>query len=381
VSNDAITVDVLIVGAGPAGAASALALQIAGCQRMMIVGRRARRAVPAGDAASPDVGPLLRRLGLADGLEERGHIPHYGTLSIWGRAVPVADDFLRRGLGHGWHLDRRSFDGWLLKTAAHRGALVLDDAVVSSLSRSTGGRWIARVESKDEALRVDAAAVVLASGRAVRGALRLEALHRVDRLVALVTTFADASPSCFDGYAAIEAVEHGWWYASRLPRGGAVVMFMTDPDVARAHRLLEPGQFVTAWLRSTLVSRFLRPPSAHACVVAVHSAATQYLERAHGAGWVAVGDALMALDPLTSSGISGAISDGIEAAAAVVAMIDGDTARADERLCSYASRAKETLRRFACERREIYARERRWRDTPFWQRRGSAAAQRLQPRP
>jgi flavin-dependent dehydrogenase len=89
------------------------------------------------------------------------------------------------------------------------------------------------------------------------------------------------------------------------------------------------------------------------------------VERGVGKGWIAVGDALMGWDPLTSSGISGALSDGLAAAPAIIDMLEGgrDGARA------YAERANAVFGRYLMERLQRYGAESRWRQSAFWARR------------
>ncbi|MGN6804473.1 MAG: FAD-dependent oxidoreductase, partial [Trinickia sp.] len=101
--------DVLIVGAGPAGCATALAL--AASERCVIVlDRPTAQPLRIGESAAPNVGALLRRLGVDDRLERCGHGAYQGNISLWGDDVPYLEHFLSRGAGHGWHLDRAAFD-------------------------------------------------------------------------------------------------------------------------------------------------------------------------------------------------------------------------------------------------------------------------------
>jgi flavin-dependent dehydrogenase len=113
-------------------------------------------------------------------------------------------------------------------------------------------------------------------------------------------------------------------------------------------------------------------PEEDGFAVASFSAASQYVDRAIGAGWLAVGDALLGLDPLSSSGIAGALEDARAAVDTIVAWRsarDGAAAAAAAR--GYAARAEETLRRYLAERHAWYSRERRWAEQPFWARRGA----------
>jgi len=372
VTNGADAADVLIIGAGPAGAATALALQRAGCPRVTIVGRR-RPGGPIGEAAAPDVPPLLRQLGLPDRLDVLGHDAHYGIVSAWGGMTPSVNDFVRRGLGHGWRLDRAAFDRWLTETAADRGAAVID-GIVRSLSRSRG-RWHATIDAGGEPALVSAPAIVLAGGRSLPAAVRFGLpLLRIDRLVALAVTIRNAKTGGeFDRFSAVEAAEHGWWYQTRTPNGSVTVMLMTDADIARAYRFVDPRELVGAWRKAEVISALIPPPHPGSALVTVHSAGSQYLSRACGVGWFAAGDALMAFDPLSASGIAGALRDGIEVARAIAAPTGCADRLSDEVESGrrYASRANTTLKRFLAERTRIYDSERRWRRAPFWSRRTS----------
>ena len=364
-----LAVDVLVVGAGPAGTASILALQQAGFEKLAIVGLPREKTSNIGETAAPDVAQRLRRLGMPDRLDMLGHVPHHGTLSAWGHSA--VHDFVSRGAGHGWHLNRASLDRWLLATAASRGATVLNGKV-TGLTRTGDGRWTAHIESHARRIEINAWRVVLAAGRALPARLRLGVpLRRIDRQLALATTVQRvATDSGFTSYSIVEAVEHGWWYAARSTGGPGTVMLMTDPDVAQAFRLRDWNNYAAMWRSTTLIRQFVEPPSTVRSSISVHAAGTQFLGKACGDGWFAAGDALMALDPLTSSGIGCAIDDGIEVAKAIASLTGcRDSAAARDCLRAYASVANDTLRRFLKERREVYAREQRWCNTPFWQRR------------
>jgi len=105
----------------------------------------------------------------------------------------------------------------------------------------------------------------------------------------------------------------------------------------------------------------------------VFAAGTQFIDRAIAPGWLALGDALIALDPLSASGVTGAFEDAIVAADTLARLLDiPDRGEARDLRFSYAARANATLRRFLLERRAIYGAERRWSKNSFWQRRAVA---------
>ena len=363
------------MGAGPAGAGVALALCRAGVPGVLLIDRPADPRPAVGESAAPQVGALLRELGLPQALDTLGHAPYHGNLSVWGDSAPVAADFLLRGAGHGWHLDRAAFDSWLRSAAVAAGAELLAPAAVDAISRSEAGGWRIAVrpagDGRDRAATSGAFAarvVVDASGRRAAVAARLGVRrHRLDRQIALVGHATPAYPERLHGRAFIEAVADGWWYAARLPDGRAVVMLMTDADIGRDLDLKEPDRFRRAWA-ATRHLRELVPPVAQSRVH-VFSCATQYLEQVVGPGWIAVGDAMIGFDPLTASGIAGALGDALAAAGVILRWFAGDGAAARGAAADYARRADITLRRYLAERRDHYRAGSRWPDRQFWQRR------------
>jgi flavin-dependent dehydrogenase len=363
--------DVIVIGAGPAGAAAAIALRRAGIDRVALVRDLPGHARRTSETAPPRLHHLLCSLGLSSELGQVAHAPYHGNVSLWAKATPEINDFLYGGLGHGWHLDRDVFDVWLVQAAIQSRAILIEtNRMVSVECRDRLG-WRMIFDSRDGRIEMSAAAVIVATGRSHASWLGAGAkLRRIDQLVALAVSGRAHWIGGFQEYAFVEAVEYGWWYAARLPNGTATVMLMTDADLAVAHRLRNPMEFIRAWERTQLISTFARPVPPDECTVKVFPAATQYLDRAAGRGWWIVGDALLALDPLSASGIHGAITDAIEAARRVAWVLGAATAvEANDVICAYAERANRTLQRFLVERRVTYSTVHRWRNSPFWQRR------------
>ncbi len=267
--------------------------------------------------ASPGVPALLSRLGLDPKLEHLGHLPYYGNLSVWGDAEPAVDDFLRRGLPHGYHLDREAFDRWLREEAIDAGAMLCTPVEHIQVER-VEGRFTVRCQYRGNVVELRAALLVDATGRSAFLARQMGAgIHRSDRLVALALLAEAAEDSRLRGLSMVEAFEDGWIYAAGLPGGQCMITVMSDDDIAREGHYREPSVFRALIQNTRHIGPALRLPEDIQVVTA--AAASQYSDRAVGAGWIAVGDALIAFDPLTSSGIAGALDDGLSAAATILA--------------------------------------------------------------
>ena len=84
-----------------------------------------------------------------------------------------------------------------------------------------------------------------------------------------------------------------------------------------------------------------------------------------GRGWVAVGDAAIVFDPLSSHGIAKGVEHGMQAADAILAYLDGD----DVALERLSDRFSTEFTDYEQKRIGYYSTERRWPHAPFWHRR------------
>jgi flavin-dependent dehydrogenase len=367
------TVDVAIVGAGPAGSATALAVLRAGIPRVALIDRTpAGGRLGLGETAAPPVGPLLTRLG-QQGILDHPQSPHrkyLGNLSAWGSETLACEDFLFRLSGHGWHLDRLAFDQDLRQTAVARGAQPLLTHSLRTLQRSSQGWDITLQDKTNNALSTLTARVVVdASGRrAVLGQHLGVQRQRLDRLVALAVTASPHDAAALSGRSFIESMEHGWWYAACLPNGQAMVTLMSDDDIIRDQGWHDKSQFLKSWAATHHLSTLVPPPD-ESCTISTVSAASQFSPHVIGAGWLAVGDALIGFDPLTSSGIAGALDDALAAADTITAWFGSSAQDAVKAAKAYSHRANSTLGRYLSEHRDHYRAEQRWSEHPFWKRR------------
>jgi 2-polyprenyl-6-methoxyphenol hydroxylase-like FAD-dependent oxidoreductase len=104
-----VFVEVLVVGAGPAGSAVAAALASRGHEVLLVDRARFPRPKPCGEYMSPACDALLAELGVAAGLRRRGLHPHR-------RLVLRAPD----GFGLSVSLDQLLAQSSLLSTAGAR---------------------------------------------------------------------------------------------------------------------------------------------------------------------------------------------------------------------------------------------------------------------
>jgi flavin-dependent dehydrogenase len=364
-------VDVAILGAGPAGSATALALCGSGLTTLLV--DRPRDSAQIGETLPPAIKKLLFELGVWERFLTQEHLPSHSTCAIWGQEGAHCNDFLFSPYGPGWHIERARFDGMLRSAAIERGTAFVQGTPDVARRPDAEGGWRLVIDHEGTLQEVHARILVDATGRA--SALgRCVAGRKVasDRLIGVIGFFELSAMSGRRHHRSetlIEASRCGWWYAAEVPGARLVVTYMTDADLfARANRS-DPHHWRTVLEETVSIRRWtrgLREP-ARPIVVAANSAR---LPAAAGRDWLAVGDAAMTLDPLSSQGIYAALESGLEAARAIGKEFAGDRLA----LARYSTWVE---RRFAAHLRGqhyYYPKEQRWALSEFWSRRLGGAA-------
>ncbi|MFJ1211222.1 flavin-dependent monooxygenase QhpG [Burkholderia pyrrocinia] len=335
---------IVVLGAGPAGAAAALGL--------------ARLGYPV------TVVSEWRRFDAVEGVSDRvlQGFRHAGFVQAAACALPPCARTTRwngdtRTLNHEHLIDRRRFDAALRRDLADAGIAVLE-ATVRAVQANGDGHAI-RVDTPEGADTLHAAFLVEARGRlaplardAVRGPQTLSLLN-VWR----------GTPG--DAASAVESLPDGWAWMARLPDGRCY--WQVTLDVATA--TLPPRDALPAWcatLRQTSLARdfFGAHAAADVRVFARTSSATLCGDTG-GANWLRVGDAAMAVDPLSGNGIFQSLSSALQAPAVIHTLL-AHPDRAALALRFHARRIAALFMRFARIGRDFYALETQWADRPFW---------------
>ena len=308
--------DVIIAGAGPAGAVTAAILARSGMRVLLLDRARFPRDKLCGDTINPGTLALLRRHGLTSRLESR-------ALRIDGMLLTGEGDVSVRaeygGGRYGWALQRRDLDAALVAEACAAGVRFEERTLVRrAILDSEGGtrrvRGVVIATQTAGDLRVPAPLVIAADGRrsALAFGLGLARHPARPRRWAVGAYFDEV-----DGLSSVGEmhVRRGHYIGiAPLPSALANVCLVTsirdgfnDPSALLRACVARDGRLAPRFERARLVTRpAVIGPLAVDCL------------RADVAGLLLAGDAAGFIDPMTGDGLRFAVEGAVLAARAAL---------------------------------------------------------------
>ncbi len=374
---------IAIVGAGPAGSVAASLLAQRGYDVSLIY-RDPPEGYKAGETISPHGNDVFSRLGLEPLFASGEHVPCPGNQSAFGSDGLYDVDFLYSTHGLGWHLDRLKFERQLINKAMQDGVRLFSGKSLESIERKELG-WELVIADQLEQRTLQSDYLIDASGRN-RVVLRKLGIpiNKLDQLAARTAVFT-LTEQTSDRRTMIEAAEDGWWYSTVLTGARRVVMFFGDAgdDQFRScgnQRFFLNSLRLTAHVWPKLESELnatgsMMGPTLRSCerdaikAIAEFSTkpvSTSWSHRIQGSRWIAIGDAAMTFDPLSSQGIYTALCSAEKAVDQIQALTKRSSLGRDVRHSDYVDWAESQFSQYISERTKYYKMEQRWADRRFW---------------
>ena len=353
------TTDICIIGGGPAGSVLALRLAQLG-HDVSLVERAAFPRRHLGESLSPGVLPLLASVGLHSAIASAGFIPVQTVRVNWDQGPQLRADPVSRGL----LVDRGDFDRLLLDHARALGVRVFQPATVMAKALQNNG-WNLQIKTAEGAIALRSAFLADATGRSA-----LLRSHRRPTGCRTVALHAYWRGPALPAQPRIEAGTAEWYWGVPLPNNVYNTLVFVDVARFRADRasLLTKG-FRTLIKRSGLLGNC---PGARLLGRVYAADATPYLdEESLTPHSIKVGDAALALDPLSSSGVQKAIQTALSGAVVVNTLLrKPELGAVAQRF--YHDRLREASDRHRQWAAAQYATVAAHRGEPFWQDRARA---------
>ncbi|WDD97052.1 lysine-epsilon-oxidase maturase LodB [Thalassomonas actiniarum] len=368
-----INTDVIIVGAGPAGAAAALTLLTYSDLKVTLVEQADLNDVRVAEHVGSDIFDLLGYLKITkSAFPEDTFLPCYNQTSYWGGDEPVSVQELFNIDNKAFRLDREKFDFVLLGYVAARGGLVYSRTRCTGFAQGADHSWQLNLKNRSQGrFKLNGRYLIDACGRKADVCRQVGVLSaRHDKLMGVGAFFHFDKSRKTKQEQVMESHELGWWYCARLPDQRQVVAFFSDADIIGQHRLNQPEN----WQQLLAQSRHIKFGGKGGAVLAgapwVRNASSHITHSVLKKNFIAVGDAAASFDPISAIGLGFAMTSACHGAKAVQTQLtstDKHTKKAQ--LDAYQQEVVDHFEHYLRLRKKCYRHEHRWSGATFWSRR------------
>ena len=336
---------IVILGAGPAGSAVALGLRRLGYAVTLVSEWRRFAAL---EGVSMRVLEAMRGAGLHQALAD-ATLPSQRQVHWNGQQHAQNVEFL---------LDRPTFDRGLREDLRAAGVTLIEGRVLGVQSSSDGhqvqieGREVLTADFLVEARGRQAPAL----GKGLRGPETVSLLNRWQGTPGITAS-------------AVESLEDGWAWMARRDDGQCYWQWTVDvasvglPGKAQLLEYCRQRRQASAVAQAFFAGEVEADLQLHA-----RSSTAILSPQVCADNWIRVGDAAMAVDPLSGNGVFQSLSSALQASAVINTLLrKPERAALAQRF--HQQRVEQLFLRFARIGRDFYADEQRWLEQPFWQAR------------
>jgi flavin-dependent dehydrogenase len=354
------SVDVVVIGGGPAGSTASTILAQQGC-RVELFERERFPRFHIGESLIPETYWVLKRLDMLPKMQQSGFVKKHSVQFVGSSGTNSAPFYFWDNKPHEcsqtWQVVRSEFDRMMLENAREHGVVAHEGARVHEVLFDGDRAVGVRVKEDERPMReVRSKVVVDASGQngLLMNRLALRVWDPMLNKGAIWAYWEGAYRDTGRDEGATLVIQtgnkNGWFWYIPLHENRVSVGVVAPFDYLFKGR----GDFATTYQEEVDGCPGVTNRIAGATRITGHFATKDYSYRSKqvaGDGWVLVGDAFGFLDPLYSSGVLLALKSGELAADAIVkALADGDTSAA--RLGAWGpafNQGVDRMRRLVCE--------------------------------
>lgn len=349
---------VIIAGQGIAGLTLSCLLEQKGIEHRVLTRRGKANHFALGETLPPSALPLLKQAGLLEMFENTAVQKTNGYHSLWG-TTKVRDEnfYFHRPYQYGLKTDKQVVINHLVaKQAKH--IFTYD----KNLSVQRDDKRIAvTVGQEGRAIDITGQLIVDATGRkrSVLGQLNIPTIE-YDQLIAYSCHLPRVNHPALVHPVYTEAFEQGWGIVSALNEEQNVMTLFTNSRSGIDMQARQYEHWASLLAHTVNLKDFLAP--AYGMRVKGAQASSSRPQEMAGTNWLAIGDAALAFDPVSSHGITNAVYTAWKAADAIQACMKREPGALKEYDISLSAIFKQYLQT----RQQVYRSERRWLQSPFW---------------
>lgn len=346
-----------VIGGGPSGISTAIALKKYGFE-VIVIESDSFNTHRTGEHLAAEALHEFKVMGIPEHILYNNSIPCTEVKTVWGNDSLLSNESIFNPYGNGYVLSRPSFDEALFNYANSIGIVTYKNIRVQKVLKKAS-LW--QLHCKE--LLIEADFIIDASGRNSKFKLG-ENIKKVtnDQLIGITKSIKPNTPIiCKDSYVLIEASANGWWYSVQVSTGELIVTFMTDAKNFTISKLNKES----FWLKELTDSNYTKKrvyKIEGKGEYSIKSAHSQVLNKVNGNDWLAVGDAAISYDPLSSAGIIKGIKIGQLAAKNLYEHYSGKSSA----LQSYNNDIQAQFKEYLSLRTAFYKKEIRWENEIFW---------------
>ncbi|MGE4620026.1 MAG: FAD-dependent monooxygenase [Planctomycetota bacterium] len=348
--------EVLVIGGGPTGSIVATLLARQGHQVLLVSAEKREGGLPV-ETVVPGAAATLERLGLKAIIDPAGgkNIVLEGPSRhgrCWSHSDLEIEDLAPAE--RGWRFLRPAFDRWLREQALTAGVEFFERTRATGNLPATGSGEV-HLDQDGKSITVAASLVIAATGRNTGAPLLpVEITDRLPEMIALSAVIESTAEEAQSSL--IEAVAEGWlWW---LPIDEARISLALFCDPAQVKALGRDEVWNSALQAARGPARDIHSSSSRGTL------ATARFQQSSGQLFLA-GDAISAIDPLSSQGLEKALVSAEATARAARTVLLG---KADQQtMVDHRQRWERRLFRLHRQRAiDLYHVENRFSQHPFW---------------
>ena len=365
--------EIAIIGGGIAGCIAAIALS--NNYKVNLIDKLEQPIDKVGESLAPATQRVFNALGISLNNTELKNlfIDNLGMQSYWRSDQLQILDHLRNPDGLSKSVDRKKLGLFLREKALEKGVKGFWGFRLFN-STYSDEKWKITCKKDNqknrEAITVSADFVIDATGRNAHFA----------RSLGIKRTNYDSLLSCWftlpnrerNTMSSIISDEFGWWYTAVLPDNKRVISYQTDTDIFDKSLFKNFLSFSQLTKTNSVISKLIEHKENEIDFKGVVSANSTKLHTVVGQQWIALGDAAISFDPLSSQGMFNAMANAMQASQ-LLKKHDISSLKNKEEMSQfskeYTSQINSVWTHYLKHKNLFYSAENRWSNAVFWKRR------------